>query len=103
VSCSRGCCPTQLDHYRSVSIAASACPSREGGRYAAEVNAREKRWERDFAAMDALKPEGIVPKTSEGLADLVTQATTRTEIERGKVMTKGQKDAYKKVYGSEIP
>lgn len=94
MSCARGCCASQIEHYRSVSIAASACPSRDGGRYAASVNAREKRWERDFAAMDSLKKDGIVPKTSEGLADLVARAETRHEIERNKILTPEQRKKY---------
>lgn len=91
MACSRGCCETQIEHYRSVSIAASACPSRDGGRYAKRVNDTEKRWERDFAAVKSLKREGIVPKQVDGTADLLSRASTRTEIETGKVLNKRQK------------
>lgn len=98
MSCSRGCCPDQLSHYRSISVAASACPSREGGRYAAHVNAKEKRWHKDHAAVRALKKDGIVPRRVDGCHDLVQQAETRVEIEAGTVLkTKKQREQLKAV------
>lgn len=89
--CSRGCCETQLEHYQSVSISASACPSRDGGRYAKRVNDTEKRWDRDFDAVRQMKQEGIVPAQVDGAADILARAETKAEIETGRLFNKAEK------------
>lgn len=73
MTCSRGCCPTQGEHYRSLVIAGA--PS-----------AKTMEQRRDDADMDAykrLRKDGLQPRGIEGSAALEKAAFTRNEIETG--------------------
>src|SRR3954471_21319618 len=87
MACSKGCCPSNRDHWLSVGLAPSATPSRSGGARAAEINATEKRWDRDHRAYRNLVRDGIQPETLDGCAALERDATSRVEIERGRLMS----------------
>ena len=100
--CTRGCCESQLEHYRSVSIAASACPSRKGGRVAKFHNDREKQWSKDFPAVRQMAKDGIVPKSSTGAAEMLARASTRTEIESGKILNKRQRTQLEVLTGKDV-
>ncbi len=97
MSCRRGCCPDQLTHYRSVSIAASACPSRAGGRAAVAINRREERWDRDMPAYKRLRQEGLQPSGIDGAATLEARAESKVEIETGRLLTAPQRTQLKAV------
>ena len=43
------------------------------------------QWDRDTAAYTELKKQGIQPKSTTGAAELAKKATTRLEIERGRL------------------
>lgn len=98
--CLRGCCDTQLDHYRSVSISPAATPTRSPN--AARINATEKRWEKDHAAYRALRKDGIQPKTSVGAAELQARAESKVEIESGTVLNKQQKATYEHLIETDV-
>jgi len=94
MSCKRGCCPTQLDHYKSIGIAAAALPTRGGARAAVSINEKERRWERDHKAVAECARMGVVPKQVDGTADLMDRASSKFEIEMGTPMNQRQKDQY---------
>ena len=48
-----------------------------------EVEAREKRWDKDMPAYKRLRDQGYQPKSIDGAAALERDATTRFEIESG--------------------
>lgn len=48
-----------------------------------EVEAREKRWDKDMPAYKRLRDQGYQPKGIDGAAALERDATTRFEIESG--------------------
>lgn len=69
----------------SVQVSPSATPSRSTE--AAELVAKEKRWNADMAAYKALREQGLQPKRIDGSAALQAGATTRYEVEMaGRVM-----------------
>lgn len=93
MSCDRGCCPTNRDHWLSIAVAPSATPSRHP--QAVEVNEREKRWQKDMPAYKAIRKNGLQPKQIDGCAELQTRATTQQEIELGSIMTPSEMQSAK--------
>lgn len=81
MSCTRGCCETQREHYCSIQIAPSATPTRNGGQVQA-LNAKQKRWDRDIAAVNQMKKDKIVPRQVDGAAEWLAKADDKLEIER---------------------
>lgn len=77
----------------SVSVAPSATPSRAGGQQAADVNAKESRWQRDMAEYKTLRSQGLQPRQIDGSAALASRAADRTEIELGHVFPDKRKRA----------
>ena len=65
----------------SVSVAPSAMPTRHQD--AADVKAREARWERDRPAYKRLRHDGQQPRCIEGCAELEAKAASAAEIELG--------------------
>lgn len=57
-----------------------------------EVEAREKRWNRDMPAYKRLREQGYQPAGIDGAADLERDAETRFEIESGRVYKGKEKD-----------
>ncbi len=68
----------------SVSVAASATPTRRGGADAARVNATEKEWARDMASYRALRANGLQPPAIDG-SHRLEGATDKLEVEAGHV------------------
>lgn len=81
MTCKRGCCPTQRDHYLSVTIAPSAMPSRTGGLRAQQTNALAKQWDKDIPAYKRLVADGMQPNSVDGAADLEAKATSKEQVE----------------------
>lgn len=71
---------------KSVSFAASAMPTRKPE--AVATTAREKKLTRDRDAFKAMREQGIQPARLNGAADLQNRATTKHEIETGKILPK---------------
>lgn len=79
MSCSRGCCSSQREHYLSVSISAAATPTRSR----AVVNKLNvnKKFDKDGDAYKRLRKEGLQPEQIDGCARLEQEATTKEQIE----------------------
>lgn len=79
MSCSRGCCGSQREHYRSVRFGAT-----RGA--AVEVERTERRWDRDMAAYKAMRRDGLQPAGIDGAADLQARASTEFEVSSGRLL-----------------
>lgn len=89
--CGRGCCPDFKTHIRSVNLAAAATPSRRPR--SVEIEATEKRWHKDHDAFRRLVREGHDPGRLEGAAEIEAKATTKYEIEKGRLVPEPVKKA----------
>ena len=89
--CARGCCESQIEHYRSLSISPAATPSRSPD--AARINATEKRWEKDMKSYKALRADGLQPKQIDGCSVVEANATHPKEVELMRPLPKAVKDA----------
>lgn len=87
MACARGCCETQREHYLSVSISAVATPTSRPETAASVL--REKRWDKDMPAYKRLRDSGVQPQRIDGSHRLEQEATTQTEVERGRKMAGG--------------
>lgn len=97
MACRRGCCPTQADHYRSITVSASATPTRKAG--VGRIDATERQWDRDMPAYRRLRREGLQPKSIDGAARVEAQAETSAEVESGTVLTPSQRKQMAEVTG----
>jgi hypothetical protein len=80
MACSRGCCSTQGEHYRSIVI--GGAPS-YGTTY-------EKQLDKDRPAYKRMRDDGLQPKGLSGAADLERRASSRWEIEAGRILPESQ-------------
>jgi hypothetical protein len=64
-----------------VSFAASSMPSRRG--QAAQINATERRWEKDMDAYKRLRRDGLQPAHIDGAREIEQKATDRSQVETG--------------------
>jgi hypothetical protein len=71
---------------KTVSFAASAMPTRKPEAVATTL--REKNLVRDRDAFKAMRQQGIQPARLKGAADLQDHASTKHEIETGKILPK---------------
>jgi hypothetical protein len=71
MSCSRGCCPDQRSHFRSVAVA----------RVLVEGNRADQKVARDRDAYRELKAQGYQPKRLDGAHELARDARSAAEIE----------------------
>lgn len=76
MSCVRGCCETQAEHYRNIVVRATTC---------AEAR-QEKTLAADLDAYKRLRESGAKPKTFEGAATLEREAHSSIEIERNHII-----------------
>lgn len=76
MSCARGCCPTQNEHYRSLVVRPVVSTMR----------VQERAEAADMAAYKRLRGDGVQPKAIEGCATLERDANTSVEIEHGHVV-----------------
>lgn len=84
MTCKHGCCDSDLEHWKSVTVAPSATPSRSPGHtHAAETADRESRWDEDMAAYLRLRRDGLQPKTIDGSAEAEARGDSKMEIEAG--------------------
>jgi len=82
MSCARGCCETQREHYRSLSFY---------GKAAAPVDATESQWSKDMRAYKNLRANGLQPRQIDGAARLEQGAETPLEVESGQTLTVKQR------------
>lgn len=98
-------------------LSAEDVPSREGipqfsfgalNAKVKEVDDREKRWDKDMPAYKRLRKQGLQPKTIDGAAHLEAKATTRFEIESGRVLEGETKrietavEAFQEITGNSV-
>jgi len=82
-----GCFGCKIAH---VSVPASVTPTRrDGARHAKWVNETEDRWHKDMPAYKRLVQDGLQPPRIDGCAELEAKASTRVEVESGRVKTGG--------------
>jgi hypothetical protein len=101
MSCLRGCCETQREHYLSITIHPAAMPNRHNVRYTSERD-MEKRWNRDMPAFKQLVDEGITPPSVEGAAELRDRAVSKREIESGTILSKSERKEYEAVTDTKL-
>lgn len=77
MSCVRGCCPTQGEHYRSIIIN----PAGPG-----HGTLFERQLDKDRPAYKRMRDEGLQPKSLKGAAEIEKRATTRFEVESGRIL-----------------
>lgn len=87
MACSRGCCATQAEHYRSISF--SAGPT--------APTLKERRWAKDHDAYRALRRQGIQPRCIDGSHRMAQVASSQTEIELGRTMPKAERQIFEEV------
>jgi len=80
MTCFRGCCETNLEHYRSIAVQPTTHP----------VEVTERQWHKDMAAYKELRRQGFQPKGIDGCAELASRATTQFELETSHLFTKEQ-------------
>lgn len=98
MTCSRGCCATQLEHYRSVSISAAATPNRKGALPIVRQEQMDKQLAKDLTAYRELRRQHVQPNQIDGAADLAQRAESKVEIEAGTVLsTKAKRKQYRDV------
>ena len=76
MSCAKGCCASQNEHYRSLVV--RPVPSAETKRESATV--------RDLAAYKRMVESGVQPKTFVGAADLERDARSPVEVKLGHII-----------------
>lgn len=76
MSCARGCCATQSEHYRSVVVRPVVSAQR----------VQERAEAADMAAYKRLRGDGVQPKAIEGCATLERDARSPVEIEHGHIV-----------------
>jgi len=69
---------------QTISFASSAMPTRRP--QAAQTNAAEKRLTRDRDAFKAMREQGIQPARLKGAAEMQDRASTKHEIETGRLI-----------------
>ena len=93
MSCSRGCCPTQGEHFRSIHAAPKM---REVGR----PHQLEAALEYDRAAYRAMRRQGLQPPQMRGAYDLSRRATSEAEVRLGQVID--ERDTKRKKKGTRL-
>lgn len=72
MSCARGCCTSQAEHFRSVALTGGALVT---------GNLADRRLERDMKSYRSMVDQGLEPKCLTGAYDLECTATSTAEIE----------------------
>lgn len=93
MSCGKPCgCDSYRTHVLTVSVSASATPTRRAATVA--MNQDEARWDIDRPAYKRLRENGTQPKNVLGCAELEMKASTRLEVESGQLLTPVQRKQY---------
>lgn len=87
MSCARGCCPTQREHYKSLRYGLDRMQRLSNGYTLASIDRENK----DMEAYARLRKNGVQPPDWTGCAELEQRAETRTEIEHGTVLNRRQR------------
>jgi hypothetical protein len=79
VSCKRGCCQTQAEHYKSVRLGVTSIRA-----------IKDRQESADMDAYARLRRDGVQPKSITGSAELERFASTTHEIENRNIITDPQ-------------
>lgn len=90
MACSRGCCASPADHYRSLSVQRPAASARRRRDFALGA---------DLVAYRALRRQGFQPPRIDGSYDLTRRATSEAEIRLGQVIDERDRKRKKKGAG----
>lgn len=77
--CSRGCCPSQAEHYRSLVYSKAGIGTKHD---------RERKLSADMEAYRRLRKQGLQPPRIDGASVTEKHATTKAEVESGAVIWK---------------
>lgn len=91
--CSRGCCDSQAEHYRSIAVAPKM---NEVGR----PKQTDAALGYDLAAYRAMRRQGLQPPRIDGSYDLARRATSEAEIRLGQVIS--DRDPARKRKGTKL-
>ena len=72
MSCARGCCATQAEHFRSVAIGTSVL---------VEGNRKDRELAKDLDAYQRLVRSGVQPRSTVGAARVEATANTKAQAE----------------------
>lgn len=72
MTCARGCCASQAEHFRSLALTTGAL---------VRGNHADRKLERDMRSYKSMIDQGLEPKCMTGAADLEATATSAAEIE----------------------
>jgi len=89
MSCAKGCCATQREHYQSITIGTDRNKVMSNG-YTLGFESQEQK---DMDAYKRLRANGEQPKDWTGCAELEKHATTSAELRIGKILPKKAKKA----------
>lgn len=70
---------------RVAGISFGVNPSTTNGAKVTEINQRAKNWDKDMPAYKRLRKNGIQPKSIDGAAKLESRATSKQQIETGRL------------------
>lgn len=90
-TCGKPCnCESYRAHIMSVSVSASATPSRDRSKETVAADAREKRWEKDMPAYKRLREDGLQPAHIDGSSRMEQTANDKLEVAAGRNYDKKQ-------------
>jgi len=72
MSCTRGCCATQAEHFRSIALTSGAL---------VQGNLADRKLVKDLGAYKAMVDQGLEPKCMTGAYELQQTAKSAAEIE----------------------
>jgi hypothetical protein len=93
MTCTRGCCTSQADHFRSIQTSPRMLEVGRG-------HQADTALEYDRAAYRAMKKQGLQPPQLRGAYDLARKATSEAEIQLGRVIA--EKDPARKRRGTRL-
>lgn len=79
MSCARGCCVTQGEHYRSLTFGGTSAQARAADRFEAALD-------KDRPAYKRLRDQGLQPRSVKGAAEIEARASSKFEVESGRVL-----------------
>lgn len=79
MTCVRGCCETQADHYRGITLS----PLTES---VSVQRRKERTLDADMTSYKAMRQQGLQPKNVNGSARLARDASSKYEVESGQIL-----------------
>lgn len=93
MSCTRGCCETQADHYRGVVFGVGPQPE----------TLRERKLDKDLDAYKNAAATGTKLRSVDGAAELTSLAQSPVEIDRGHLIRNAKLLKQMESYSADAP